>query len=311
MNGIGAGTDFLAVSSLTYTYPGAAAPSLDDVSCVVGSGECVCLTGNSGCGKTTLLLAIKGLLHGGGYAQAIRISAAPAVDDRSVATGIVFQNAESQILCTTVAEEVAFGPENLCVPPSEIARRIREALSKVGLGDCGDRNVERFSAGQKQRLAIAAVLAMSPSLLLLDEPTSQLDAPGKRELCAVLGGLKRQGYTIVMAEHDPRPFAAIIDRYLTMSGGRITAASANLPAYLADAFRRGGGRERRAAPQSVAAIAVNGLSLSYPETGPALKDVSFRVGKGERVLLYGNNGAGKSSLLRCLVGLESPDSGTV
>ncbi len=301
--------DLLTVDSLAYTYPGGAVPSLDDVSFAVESGECVCLTGNSGCGKTTLLLAIKGLLHGERYREAIRIDAAPVAG--GVPAAIVFQNAESQILCTTVAEEVAFGPENICVPPPEIARRIREALSMVGLGECAERNVERFSAGQKQRLAIASVLAMSPSLLLLDEPTSQLDAPGKRELCAILGALKRQGCTIVLAEHDPRPFAEIIDRYLTMSGGRIAATSANLPAYLADAFHSGERRERRVAPQGAAAIAVNGLSLSYPQTGPALRDVRLRVAKGERVLLYGNNGAGKSSLLRCLVGLESPDSGTV
>lgn len=304
------GTDALKIHSFTYTYPGAASPALADVSCTIKGGECICLTGDSGCGKTTLLLAIKGLLRGGKSSGSIEVAAPPSEDGWSTPIGLVFQNAESQILCTTVAEEVAFGPENLCIPPVEIARRVRKSLRAVGLEGCETRHVERFSAGQKQRLAIASVLSMNPSLLLLDEPTSQLDRRGKQELRELLTGLKRQGYTIIMSEHDPRPFAAIIDRYLSMAGGRIDCADTTLPKpdrYAAEAAVI----PRSAAANEAAAIAVQGLCISYPETGVALKQISLRVVRGERVHLFGDNGAGKSTLLRCLTGLERPDSGTV
>jgi energy-coupling factor transport system ATP-binding protein len=296
----------LTINSLTYTYPGAAMPAIREISCAIRSGECVCLTGNSGCGKTTLLLAIKGLLHGGNRSGAIEIAVARTSDGWSAPVGLVFQNAEAQILCTSVAEEVAFGPENLCVPPEEIARRVRKSLQEVGLGGFEMRNVEHFSAGQKQRLAIAAVLSMNPSILLLDEPTSQLDARGKGELCEVLTGLKLQGYTVVMTEHDPHPFAAIIDRYLLMEGGRIIGETPTLPEPDRSILSR---RSRPAETQT--AVVVRALNLTYLETGAVLNSVNLHVKRGERVHLFGRNGAGKSSLLRCLAGLEKPDSGTI
>ncbi len=301
----------LTIRSFSYSYPGGSVPALVDVSCEVERGEFVCLTGNSGCGKTTLLLAVKGLLHRGDRAGGIEIADTLSADEWSQPVGIVFQNAESNILCTTVAEEVAFGPENLCVPPAEIGRRVRNALINVGLGDFEERHVDRFSAGQKQRLAIAAALAMNPQLLLLDEPTSQLDGQGKSELSGVLSWLKRQGYTIIMVEHDPRPFTPIIDRYLTMEGGRIVADSPTSP----PCFAPGTAPAVRPLPVIVngerPVIAVQGLSLAYPETGMALRDVTLQVRRGQRVHLYGENGAGKSSFLRCLAGLETPDCGTI
>jgi energy-coupling factor transport system ATP-binding protein len=304
-------SEVLTINSLTYSYPGASTPALADVSCTIKSGEFICLTGNSGCGKTTLLLAIKGLLRGGNRSGSIEI-AAPASDDGwSTPVGLVFQNAESQILCTTVAEEVAFGPENLCVPPEEIALRIRMSLRAVGLDGFVARHVERFSAGQKQRLTIASVLSMNPSLLLLDEPTSQLDSKGKQDLCELLTGFKRQGYTIIMAEHDPRPFTGIIDRYLPIAGGRIGVSTSTLP----EPERYESKTAIKSQPSSVdepsAAINVQELCLSYPETGAALTEINFTVRRGERVHLFGSNGAGKSSLLRCLTGLERPDTGAV
>ena len=301
----------LNINSLTYTYPGATFPALADVSCTIRVGECICLTGDSGCGKTTLLLAIKGLLRGGSLSGAIEVAAAPEEDGWSTPIGLVFQNAESQILCTTVAEEVAFGPENLCTPPVEIARRLRKSLQAVGLEASETRHVERLSAGQKQRLTIASVLSMNPSLLLLDEPTSQLDIQGKQDLCELLTGFKRQGYTIIMAEHDPRPFATIIDRYLPMAGGRIGAADTTLPKPDRYASKAAVIPRIAAEDEAAAVIAVQGLCFSYPETGVVLEQVNMQVMQGERVHLFGSNGAGKSSLLRCLTGLERPDSGTV
>jgi energy-coupling factor transport system ATP-binding protein len=303
-------TDLLEIRSFSYRYPGASAPALSEVSAAVRKGECVCLTGNSGCGKSTLLLAIKGLLRGGSRFGSIELALSPGDDGASSPVGIVFQNAESQILCTTVAEEVAFGPENLCVPPGEIARRVSDALRAVGLEGYESRNVERFSAGQKQRLAIASVLSMNPSLLLLDEPTSQLDRRGKLELCALLFKLKGLGYTIIIAEHDMLPFGGLIDRYLVMDEGRVVSCSEALPESVA-LLTAADIPPQISRTLRTPALSVQGLSLSFPETGEVLSGVDFHLVQGERAHLLGDNGAGKSSLLRCLSGLERPDAGFV
>lgn len=302
----------LQVRDLTYTYPGGGVPALSGFSFEVSLGECVCITGNSGCGKTTLLMAIKGLLHQGELTGEIRFNGTglAAGVDRS-AIGFVFQNAESQILCTTVYDEVAFGPENLCVPSEEICRRIGDSLEKVGLAEFGDRNVERFSAGQKHRLAIASVLSMEPRLLLLDEPTAQLDSVGKEELAAVLGGLKSQGMTLVIVEHNLLPFVDLADRFLVMEAGRLRDVSDSmpvdcLPPPVASRSVRSGG-EKEGSP----AVIVENLSHSYPETGEVLKEVCLTINRGELVHLYGINGSGKSTFLRCLAGISKPDSGSV
>lgn len=302
--------ELLKIERLSFNYPGASLPALSEISCAVRAGECICITGNSGCGKSTMLLAIMGLLRDGTLTGTMHFSQPPVSDRWSRAAGFVFQNAESQILCNTVAEEVAFGPENLCVPPDEIVRRVRGALRAVGLEGQEARNVERFSAGQKQRLTIASVLSMNPKLLILDEPTSQLDVQGKQELLAILADLKRQGYTLIMAEHDPRPFAPLIDRYLVLKRGRLVETARSLPNP--GQYAPQGAKPESAAPDHGApVIDVLGLGLIYPETGEVLKRVDLRVQRGERVHLFGSNGAGKSSLLRCLAGLERPGAGRV
>jgi energy-coupling factor transport system ATP-binding protein len=300
--------DLLQVTGLTYTYPNAAQPALSELSFSVRSGECLCLAGNSGCGKSTLLLALMGLLSDGAMSGTVTLSC--DAGSGAPGAGIVFQNPEAQILCSTVLEEVAFGPENFCVPPDEIVSRAREALRAVGLEDKEGRNVERFSAGQKQRLAIASVLSMQPKLLFMDEPTSQLDREGKERLLHLLTDLKRQGYTLVISEHDPRPFVGLIDRYLLLEGGRQHALHSSLP----DPAQY---EVKKVPPEPVAAaedgpvVLLGGLRLAYPETGEVLKGVDLRIVKGERVHLFGHNGAGKSTLLRCLCGLERPTSGSV
>ncbi|MEI6205725.1 MAG: ABC transporter ATP-binding protein [Desulfuromonadales bacterium] len=304
-------SDILKIDRLSYSYPGASIPALMDVSCSIGAGECICLTGDSGCGKTTLLSAIKGLLRGGSYLKTIKIAVPPGVNNWSTPVGLVFQNSESQILCTTVSEEVAFGPENLCAPPEEIALRVQKSLRAVGLDGCETRHVERFSAGQKQRLTIASVMSMNPSLLLLDEPTSQLDSQGKQDLCELLAGFKSHGYTIIMAEHDPRPFTSIIDRYLPIADGRIGCSTSSLPESGRYEPRNAGKMRPVVVDDLPVIIDVQQLCLSYPETGTALNKVSLKVRQGERIHLSGSNGAGKSSLLRCLAGLETPGSGMV
>ncbi|MBJ6725293.1 ABC transporter ATP-binding protein [Geomonas sp. Red875] len=295
------------MSELGYRYPGTADPALSGISFSVARGECVCITGNSGCGKSTLLMLIKDVLHGGTRSGSIEVSAVSR-HFSDLAVAILFQDPESQIVCSTVAEEVAFGPENLCVSPGEIGARIEDALAAVGLAGYASRSVDRLSAGEKQRLALASVLSLNPSLLLLDEPTSQLDAHQKAEFCRLLDRLKRFGYTIILAEHDLAPLAQVVDRYLVLDRGRLVEEAIQAPAGslspVPDRARRAVGNA--AGPT---AVSISGLRLRYPEVGEVLKGIDLQIRQGERIHLIGRNGAGKSTLLRCLSGLERSGSG--
>jgi energy-coupling factor transport system ATP-binding protein len=304
----------ITINNFSYTYPGQQHPALDDISLRVAAGECICLAGHSGCGKSTLLLALKGLLSEGSQRGSIHCRTSKNTTDHGTdSLGLVFQNAESQILCATVYDEVAFGPENLCLPTDEINRRIVQALNAVDLLSFGNRNVERFSAGQKQRLCIAAVLAMEPAVLLLDEPTSQLDRKGRRDLLTMLRHLKTQGFTIIIAEHTVDPFSDIIDRYYLLDHGRISSCQTSLP----DQYRTAGHsgpqpmRRPRSAAQDDKALTAEEVSASYPGGNRILDQVSLRIAQGERLHLFGANGCGKSTLLKTLAGALKPDTGSV
>lgn len=304
----------LTVSSLTYTYPEEKKPALSEISLQVDAGECLCITGRSGCGKTTLLMAIKGLLSEGVMTGDIEIQASPVEKDLPEnEIGFVFQNADSQILCSTVAEEVAFGPENLCISPWEINTRVGNALRDVGLTGFGDRNVERLSAGQKHRLAIASVLSMHPKILLLDEPTSQLDADGKSELVQTLKELKGQGYTLVIVEHQLDPFKDLVDRYAWMADGRMMRISPGVPSeYIGSPIVADGDSTRRNEQrEDTPMVSIRGLCLSYPGVGEILKGVDLTIFKGERTQIFGQNGSGKSSLLASIAGATKPAAGTI
>jgi len=304
----------LHVDNLSYAYPAQEAPALAGISLHVHPGECVCIAGHSGCGKSTLLLAIKGLLQDGTITGNIRYGGTTVTKEISLAgLGLVFQNPESQLLCATVYDEVAFGPENLCLPPPEINRRIVEALTAVGLLDFGNRNVERFSAGQKQRLSIASVLSMHPDVILLDEPTSQLDRKGKQDLCAVLRRLKDQGIAIIIAEHNIEPFLELVDRYYLMDSGTINDVLESPPEEYRYGHRKGYevGRGQEATAPCDPVVSAEGLCVSYTGSGTIIRDLALTIMDGELVHIYGENGCGKSTLLKALTGALQPDAGAL
>ncbi len=298
----------IEVLDLSYRYPGAEAQALCGVSLCLKRGECVCLTGPSGCGKSTLLLAMSGLLKGGDLSGRCSMGAG----DQSPAVGIVFQNAESQILSTTVGDEVAFGPMNLDVPLEEREKRVRTALQAVGLSGYETRNVEELSAGEKHRLTLASVLSMEPRVFLLDEPTAQLDAKGKEGLRAILRGLKERHYTIVVADHDVRPYHGVADRFLFMSDGRIEEGDLRGPAPSEESpCRPGDGGTRLPTSGGHPLIGLDRISFSRARGQPVLCDLSLEVRAGERIHILGDNGAGKSTLLKVITGLLRPDSGSM
>ena len=223
------GAPLVDLAALAYTYEGERSPVLKGISLTVTSGEFVLILGPSGCGKSTLLQvmngtiphALRGRLEGGAVVCGREVAAAK-VTSFATEVGMVFQDPEAQIINIRVRDEVTFGLENLCRPVDEILARQAEALTFVGLGDAGDRSIFDMSGGQKQRVSIAAVLAARPRLLVLDEPTANLDPAGMAEVFAVLERLNKEfGTTILMVEHRVDELADKVSRVIMMDQGRI------------------------------------------------------------------------------------------
>jgi len=296
----------LEIKDYAYQYPGRKEWALSRVSLSVAPGECVCFTGPSGCGKSTLFLALKGLLKNGREKGVMRVGNGKRF------SGLVFQNAESQLLCTTVADEVAFGPQNLGLTPREIEAAIKRSLETVSLTGFETRNVEALSAGQAHRLAIASVLSISPEILLLDEPTAQLDAPGKRQLSALLSTMKASGHTLLIADHELGPFEGLADRFVFMDRGRIERIDREFPAEFTVSRPEGSSKLSGAAGATTSPIlSVEGLTLSGENGRPLFDHLNLRLLPGRLVFIHGQNGVGKSTLFKCMTGLIRPDAGSI
>jgi energy-coupling factor transport system ATP-binding protein len=225
----GTSSAIVDLTDITYTYEGETSPVINGVSLRVEPGEFVLILGPSGCSKSTLLNVLNGTiphtLRGelGGHAVVCGKSVPDTkVTNFATEVGMVFQDPEAQIINTRVRDEVCFGLENLCRPADEIMARQAEALAYVGLPDAGDLSIFDMSGGQKQRVSIAAVLAAHPRLLVLDEPTANLDPAGMAEVFAVLHRLNREfGTTIIMVEHRVDELADRVTRVIMMDRGEV------------------------------------------------------------------------------------------
>ena len=214
----------LRVEGLTYAYPDGSV-ALRGVDLTVAEGERVALLGPNGAGKTTLVLHLNGVLHGGAGTVEVGGLAVQARDRARLAeirrrVGIVFQDPDDQLFMPTVAEDVAFGPANLGLRGAELAERVDEALEAVGMTAHRDQVPHHLSFGQRRRVAVATVLAMRPQLLVLDEPSSNLDPASRRELAEIL---QRLPVTVLMVTHDLPYAMQLCPRSVILDGGRIAA----------------------------------------------------------------------------------------
>ncbi len=219
----------IEVRNLTFRYPFTEEPALKNIDLEIKKGEFIGILGPCGAGKTTLCLTLNGIIPNmvqGFMEGEVRVM---GMDTRKVPTreiakyvGMVFDNPEYQLSQMTVEEEVALGLGSLGVPREEMIKRVREVLKIVGLEGLEKRSPFELSGGQQQRLAIAAALAMMPTVLVLDEPTSNLDPIGKQEVYATVRKLNEErGMTIVMADHEVEFMAAFADRLVVMNKGEI------------------------------------------------------------------------------------------
>jgi energy-coupling factor transport system ATP-binding protein len=220
----------IELRGVSYRYPGVRRPAIQDVSLRIEDGEVVGLTGANDAGKSTLCLVASGLAPasiGGELTGEVFLdnrSIAPwAVHELAGRIGIVFSNPAAQLtgVTATVFEEVAFGPVNLGLPVAESRMRARHALAMLGLEELEERAPERLSGGQTQLLAIASIIAMRPSVLILDEPVAELDPSGRRLVGEALHSLARAGTSMLIAEHDLELLATISNRVVRVDDGRL------------------------------------------------------------------------------------------
>jgi cobalt/nickel transport system ATP-binding protein len=212
----------IRATDLTYRYP-TGQPALDRLNFAIAAGESVGLVGANGAGKTTLFHSLAGILPiPPGVVSVAGLD--PAVPEQRKQLprhlGIVFQNSDDQLFCATVADDVAFGPLNLGLPPDDVRRRVADALGRVGMAGADDRVPFQLSGGEKRRVAIAGVLAMQPDVLLLDEPSMFLDARGRRGLIRLLQELPM---TRLIASHDLGFIRETCRRIVILDAGRIVA----------------------------------------------------------------------------------------
>ena len=221
----------ISLEQVTYTYPGGAAPALKNITLSIPAGQFCALVGANGAGKTTLAYVLSGFVphfYHGTLAGRVMVGGKSTretpLGELVLAIGLVFQNPFNQISGTkfTVREEVAFGLENLGVPRAEMLARVEAAMALVGVLELADRSPLALSGGQMQRVAIASILAMQPRVLVLDEPTAQLDPIGSREVFAAVRALVAEGgLTVVMSEHKLEWVAVYADRVIALAGGEL------------------------------------------------------------------------------------------
>ncbi|MBA3643979.1 MAG: ATP-binding cassette domain-containing protein [Chloroflexia bacterium] len=343
----------IQLQGVTYIYPGNTTPTLDGVDWQIEAGEFVVVAGPSGGGKSTLLRSLNGLVphfSGGRFGGQALIEGhdtrryGPRVLSRIV--GFVFQDPESQLVTTRVDDELAFGMEQLGVPPVTMRKRVEEVLDLLDIVPLRSRDVTALSGGERQRVAVAAALALQPRILVLDEPTSQLDPWAAEEVLTALARLNEDlGLTIVLAEHRLERIINHADRMRLVPGAgetpldgpteEVLAAmdQASLPPLAAlgralgwdplprsvKAGRLRVRRDRRhplspppdpAPPAIPPSLRIEGVHAAYGRA-PVLRDLELEARPGELIALMGRNGAGKTTVLRLVMGLHRPSRGRI
>jgi energy-coupling factor transport system ATP-binding protein len=338
----------IVFDQFTYTYPNAPRPVLHAVTCTIPAGSFTVVVGSSGAGKSTLVRCINGLVphfSGGVVRGRVRVADHDPMgigpEQLSELVGCVFQDPESQAVMDTVEDEIAFALEQRGMPRAEMRVRVEETLDLLDLAALRTRRLETLSGGERQRVAIAAALALRPQVLVLDEPTSQLDPQSAEDVLQALVRLNSDlGLTIVLVEHRLERVLPFADQLLfvgtdgqVLSGEPhdillqielapplITLAKAlgwqPLPLTTKEGLRFSRRITLPVVPEPIPASApqpylqVDRVSVGYGHQ-LVLRNLSFGVGRGEVVALFGRNGAGKSTLLRSIIGLMPVQQGRI
>lgn len=329
----------LIIQDLSFRYRSRTEPAIKNISLQITPGQVVLIAGASGCGKTTLARCINGLIprsYKGELSGNILIQG-QETKDLSLArisqmVGTVLQDPERQILGSIVMNEVAFGLENLALTREEIIARVEQSLARLKITHLRDRQTFYLSGGEKQKVALAGVLAMQPSMLLLDEPLASLDPASAQEALQLIRELADEGMTVLMVEHRVEDVLRIRpERMLFMKEGeihydglaehlteRVDYHEVKLPAQMIIQLA-----SKDPAPPAFQALAGAGAAVSgplvsfkdvafhYPEGPEVLHDINLDIHRGDIIAVLGPNGAGKTTLVKHAIGLLKPTQGEV
>lgn len=327
-------TDAAILKTVSFRYANGDMGALNALDLTVRQGECVLLCGSSGCGKTTVTRLLNGLIphyyegtldgEVSVFGKSIRDT---AIEDLAGIVGSVFQNPRSQFFCVDTTAEIAFGCENMGLPEAEIRRRIDSTVTEINIRKLLGRSIFNLSGGEKQKIACAGVAAMQAELIVLDEPTSNLDLDAIDELREIIRKWKTQGKTIVIAEHRLGWLSGLCDRVLLMESGCISAEFTGEAFFSlsTDKLNSMGLRAVQTADNYLESktglteikpfegsdvITLEGFTYSYGKQN-AINIPKLDIPKGAVIAVVGHNGAGKSTFTKCLCGLQKRFKGTV
>ncbi|NYT08276.1 MAG: ABC transporter ATP-binding protein [Methanomicrobiales archaeon] len=315
----------ISLESVSYAYPRTDRDALAGITLSLARGECILIAGHSGSGKTTLCLAAAGILeheYGGKKAGRVMVDGKDVreyadLSDLSSRVGILFDDPDSQLLFTTVEEEILSALERRGFSPGEVEERLARVLSVTGLEALRDRPPHALSGGQKQRVVLATTLALGTDILILDEPTSELDEQGTESIVRLLAELKAQGKAILIVEQKYEKLAPLIDRIVVLENGRIRVEGPPATVLADEVARRvlipdfsGIGTAKNGTNGESPIIRTGTLSFRYGEVD-ALSGVDLSIARGEFVAIVGENGSGKTTLVKHFIGLLRPGKGTV
>jgi len=315
----------IELTNVSYTYPHTVQPALHRITLSLEKGRCVMVTGPSGAGKTSLCLAASGILHheyGGKKEGSVvidkkNVSEYSSLSDLAQNVGVVFDDPEAQMIFTTVEEEILSALEHRGLTAEVIEDRLSRIMKTTYLEELKDRSPHNLSGGQKQRVALAATLALGNDILILDEPTSELDEHATRRIADILKDLKDQGKTILLIEHKFGHFRGMVDTLIVLENGRITSGGAP-DEVLKDDHIRGMilpdfskvKKNARSVVSGEPVISVQNLTHCYGDV-KALSGITLTIRKGEFIAIVGENGSGKTTLVKHFNHLLSPTSGDV
>ncbi|APT93273.1 ABC transporter ATP-binding protein [Corynebacterium phocae] len=305
-SGIGVG---VTAQNFGWTHAGRSRRALEGLTFHIEPGERVLLAGDSGSGKSTLLAALAGVLGGSeeGHQEGeilLRSRNFSEAPGHNIPVGLLLQDPDAQVISARVGDDVAFGCENLGIEREEIWSRVEEALDLVGLDVPLDHPTERLSGGQKQRLALAGVMAMRPGLILLDEPTANLDPEGAKDIVkAVAGVAEATGVTLIVVEHQYQAWEGVLDRALLVEHGRLVADSSF--AEVVETRKITGLPEAQPVAGAEPALFSRELLTRF---GPPR---SYELPRGHSTVITGENGAGKTTWLMTVAGLLPARGGEI
>ena len=322
----------ITFENFSFRYEERSEFTLKDINLTVRTGELILLTGRSGCGKTTLIRSLNGLIphfYPGEIKGNILLDGQSLLElkpsELAGKVGTVFQDPRSQFFMTDTTRELAFGCENMGFSREKTIDRIAKSVTNLKLSDYLNRSIFDLSSGEKQQIAIGSVYTLLPKVYIFDEPSANLDYDATKRLAEIMKCLKQDGYTILVVEHRFYYLRELIDRAFLIQEGRLAQEftreefcalpdEARIPYGLRTVWPERDASEYR--PKTVVresgnVLKVEGLSFAYKKEPDILRNISFEAHEGDVIGILGHNGAGKTTLLSIMTGLLKEKSGTI